>query len=294
MSPHGPSALARKEARRTTAAIGQLGSRRDVILSHRSANSEREPGHFWGYFLTPCIAVKARRRTRSTKKAKFGDDVPAYVVSMIFRTAAASVADSGLDAMEEALKLCPNISEVVADRGYTQLGPTFNREHSPHQHRHHHGLQGQRCSTSAKPVRLGPSKYPAFFHAGTFLHAFTPPNWRVPPAGLKGNKLKEFYTERAKRFGLVVNQNLPDGAKQFSSPVRDGRLNIDPDRRSALGGQPLYLPPADLNEIFGDVPDKIFHQGLINATVEELDYFHQSPPFGTTDPRPVLWAAQPL
>ena len=99
----------------------------DATNSHRSANSEREPGHFWGYFLTPCIAVKARRRTRSTKKAKFGDDVPAYAVSMIFRTAAASVADSGLDAMEEALKLCPNISEVVADRGYTQLGPTFNR-----------------------------------------------------------------------------------------------------------------------------------------------------------------------
>ena len=234
---------------------------------------------FYGYFLTPCIAVKARRRTRSTKKAKFGDDVPAYAVSMIFRTAAASVADSGLDAMEEALKLCPNISEVVVDRGYTQLGPTFNRGI----HRINIDITMDYKApmlTSAKPVRLGPSKYPAFFHAGTFLHAFTPPNWRVPPAGLKGNKLKEFYTERAKRFGLVVNQNLPGGAKQFSSPVRDGRLNIDPDRRSALGGQPLYLPPADLNEIFGDVPDEIFHQGLISATVEELDYY-QSPPFGT-------------
>ena len=258
---------------------GRHGLDPDATRSHRSANSERESGLFYGYFLTPCIAVKARRRTRSTKKAKFGDDVPAYAVSMIFRTAAASVADSGLDAMGEALKLCPNISEVVADRGYTQLGPTFNRDI----HRINIDITMDYKApmlTSAKPVRLGPSKYPAFFHAGTFLHAFTPPNWRVPPAGLKGNKLKEFYTERAKRFGLVANQNLPDGAKQFSSPVRDGRLNIDPDRRSALGGQPLYLPPPDLNEIFGDVPDEIFHQGLINATVEELDY-HQSPPFGT-------------
>ena len=159
----------------------------DATRSHRSANSERESGLFYGYFLTPCIAVKARRRTRSTKKAKFGDDVPAYVVSMIFRTAAASVADSGLDAMEEALKLCPNISEVVADRGYTQLGPTFNR-----------GIHRKNIDitmdykkpwlTSAKPVGLGPSKYPAFFHAGTFLHAFTPPNWRVPPAGLQGDE----------------------------------------------------------------------------------------------------------
>ena len=42
----------------------------------------------------------------------------------------------------------------------------------------------------------------------------------------------------------------------------------------------MYLPPADLNEIFGDVPDKIFYQGLISATVEQLDYY-QSPPFGT-------------
>ena len=258
---------------------GRHGLDPDASPSHRSGNSERPSSGFHGYFLTVCIAVKTWRMTRSDTQLAFGPSVPAYAVSMMLETAGAGVAQTGSGAMDEACEHCPNINKSITDRGYSQLGPTFNR------YIHGKGIEivmdyKSTMLESAKPVRLGPSNYPAFFHAGTFLHAYTPPNWRIPPPGLKGKELKKFYSERAKRFGLTVNKNLPDGGKQFSSPVRGGRLNIDPDRRTAVHGQPFHLPPADLKEIFGSVPDEIFHQELINVPVEQLDY-HQTIPWGT-------------
>ena len=258
---------------------GRHGSDPDATLSHRSGNSEHGPGPFLGYFLTTGIAVRSWHLTRSTKTVKFGPPVPPYVVSLIFETAAASVATTGIDAMEDALSLCPNISRLVVDRGYSQLGPSFNRR-----------IRAMNIDiamdykeparTGVKPVRLGPSGYPAFFHAGTFLHACTPPSWRKPPAGLKGEELREFYTERAQHFGLRVHRHLDGGAKQLSSPTRDGRLNIDPNRTAGPRRQPLYPPAADLTRIFKNLPQEILHQGLITAIVEDLDYF-QWPPWGT-------------
>lgn len=260
-------------------AQGRHGRDPDATLSHRSGNSEHSKGFFYGYFLTPCIAVKRRIVTGNHKKAKFGDDVPAYVVSMILDTAGASVANTGHDAVMDALDLCPNISDVAVDRGYSQLGPTFNRA------MHGMGIHvtmdyKQTALKVAKPVRLGPSRYPAFEHAGTFLHAYTPPEWRVPPEGFNDEQLQEFYAERAKRYALIVHAHLDGGAKRFRSPVHDGRLNIDPDRRTGLNGRPLHPPPTDLHEIFGDVPHEIFLQGLISVPVEQLDH-HQMPLPGT-------------
>lgn len=251
----------------------------DATHGHCSGNSEREPGGFYGYMLTTCIAVRPWHLTRSTKRVKFGPAVPPYVVSLIFETATANVAKTGIDAMEDALHLCPNISKLVVDRGYSQLGPSFNR---PIHTRNIDIAMDYKepTRTSVKPVRLGPSGYPAFLHAGTFLHACTPPNWRKPPPGLKDKELQDFYTERARRFALNVHKHLDGGAKQLSSPTRDGRLNIDPDQHTGPKGRPLHPPPADLTRIFKDLPQELLHQGLITAVVENLDYF-QWPPWGT-------------
>lgn len=258
---------------------GGYGLDPDATHGYCSGNSERESGGFYGYFLTTCIAVRSWHVTRSTKRVKFGPAVPPYVVSMVFETAAASVANTGIDAMKSALGLCPNISKLVVDRGYSQLGPSFNRPiHTMNIDIAMDYKEPDR--TSVKPVRLGPSGYPAFVHAGTFLHACTPPNWRKPPPELKGKELQDFYTERARRFALTVHEHLDGGAKKLSSPSRDGRLNIDPDQHTGPEGQPLYPPPADLTRNFKDLPQELLHQGLITAAVEDLDYF-QWPPWGT-------------
>ena len=181
---------------------------------------------FFGSHLTLAIAVKNRKLTGSRKKVKFGPDMRGYAVGMDFCPAGTSASKTGIAAFKSARRLCPGIDDVVVDRGFSQLGPTFNAT----MHRFGcHVTQDFKAPDirSAKPAKLGPSGYPAFINAGTFLHAYTPPRGRIPRSGLNKKQLGAFYADR-ERFALTVNQRLPNGAIQFEAPIHKGSFAIDP------------------------------------------------------------------
>lgn len=274
-----------REVKRTTGLIGQERPDGTVILSktpgagsgYRSAASDHPEGPFFGNYVTVAVIAKSRRVTGSRHKAKFGPELPPYVIGMDISPAGSNAARIALNALDQADKLCPQITDIIVDRGISQIRKVFNRE--VHKSNRHVTMDYKATElTTAKPVMLG-GRYPAFRHGGSFLHAATPPNKRAPAAGLTEEELQQFYIDRAP-FELVPNQHFPDGSKQFVSPTHTGSLYIDPARQTPKPGQPLHPMPNDFQDHFKDVPPEIIFQPYINASVEELDDFQQ-PPYGT-------------
>ena len=276
----------RRKFTRTTNLIGHtrtngkriLGKDIDAGSGHRNKAGDHDEGMFHGSHLTLAVAVKPRRVTRSHRKAKFGPAIAAHIVGMDFCPAGTAANETGIATVESAVRLCPGINDVTADIGFTQTRQTFNRK--MHEMRIHLTKDHRKDTLAvAKPVKLGPSGYPAFVHAGTFLHACTPKKHRVPPKGLNKKQLREFYAERQK-FALTLNQRLPKGAMQFESPIHKGRFTINPAQTTGAAGKTLYPKPRDFSTLFPGIPDKVLYKQFITVTADELlDY--QQPQFGT-------------
>ncbi len=250
----------------------------DAGRGYRSKAGEHEAGPFHGSHLTAATAVKARRVTGNHKAATFGPDVPAYVVGADYSPAGTSPATVGKRTMDIATELCPNVSDVVADMGFTQQGEKFNRV--MHEMGIHVTMDAKDIEAKkAVPVKLGPSGFPAFNHVGTLLHPFTPKHLRVPAMSLNKWERENFYLKRAP-FELIANQHYDDGGKQFQNPVNRGRLNIDPSRHTGTAHTPLYPKPADFDEHFPDIQDNVLSRSHIKVGAEQLDKFQQ-PPKGT-------------
>ena len=283
---------------RTTNLIGHRRTNGKRILSkdidagcgHRNRGGDHEEGNFFGSHLTVAIAVKNRKLTGSRKRIKFGPDIAGYAVGMDFCPAGTSASKTGIATFKSARRLCPGIDDIVVDRGFSQLGPTFNA--AMHRFGSHVTMDVKKPDiATAKPVRLGPSGYPAFVHAGTFLHAFTPRQHRVPAGGLSKKQREKFYADREK-FALTVNQRLPNGAVQFESPIHKGSFNIDPNKTTGAKQKTVYPAPNDFHAHFGKVPDEILHQRYISVTAKELHY-HQEPHFGTPPQKQSYGRRQP-
>ena len=276
----------RRQFSRTTTLIGHrrtngkriLGKDIDAGSGHRNKAGDHEEGIFYGSHLTLAVAVKHRILTGNRKKMKFGPDVAGYAVGMDFCPAGTPASKTGIATYKSARRLCPGVNDVVIDLGFSQLGPSFNA--TMHRLGAHATMDAKKPDIeTAKPVKLGPSGYPAFVHAGTFLHAVTPPRDRVPPDGLDEKQLQQFYAKRDK-FALTVNQRLPNGAIQFESPIHKGRFIIDPNQTTDTKGKTLYPKPTDYDTNFRGIPSKILQQRFITVTAKELHYY-QEPHFGT-------------
>ena len=277
----------RRQFKRTKGPIGQRRPDGKVILSstpgagwgYRSAASGHEKGPFFGNYVTVAVATRFRRVTRSLKEAKLGPPIPRYIVAWNITPAGSNPADISIDVVDKALEPCPDIEDISVDRGISQLREAFNRE--MHKRGKHVTMdQKDNMLEDAKPVRLGPSNYPAFVHGGTILHICTPKHLRAPAKGLTEDELQKFYNERD-LFALTVNQHLPGGAKQFESPIHRGRFAIDPTQLAGTTGKALYPVPDDIGTLFPDIPENVLYQRYVTVTVEELDDFQQ-PHHGTT------------
>lgn len=275
----------RRRFKRTNGLIGQRRADGGLILSrtpgvgwgHRSATSSHGEDTFFGNHVTIAVATRSRKPTRSRTKAKIGPRMPPYIVAADISPAGVNPAKAGIRTFKRARALCPRINDVVVDRGFSQLRDTFNRE--IHKMGAHVTMDHKSdWLKTARPVKLGPSGYPAFNHAGTLLHACTPKKYRVPPEGLTETELEDFYVDR-ERFALTVNQHYPNGDKQFESPIHRGDFTLGPAHDAATPGQALYPKPDDLESLFPGIPEELLFQPYIKGFNEQLDDYQQ-PHFG--------------
>ena len=197
---------------------------------HRSATATRKAGPFTGYMATIAVLVRSAYWSGRPTKCRLGPEVPPYICSLSVDPATDSVGPIGERVVSDALGIVPNLREVLADRGFTQLGEAFNRPV------HRLGLdivmdmkadEAQRT----RPVQAGPphiygtQKWPQSLHliGGALFPTWMPWNLRYLPNGLIGDYRTKKCEDRA-RWRWAPVQSLPGGGIQFRCPQCAGRV----------------------------------------------------------------------
>ena len=94
---------------------------------HRSATAKRPAGVFTGYMVTLAVLVRAAHWTGRPSKCRLGPKVPPYILGLSVDPACRNPGVIGVRVGGDVKDIAPNLKELLADRGFTQLTDTFNR-----------------------------------------------------------------------------------------------------------------------------------------------------------------------
>ena len=189
--------------------------------------------------------------------------------------------------VDDALSIAPNIEEVIADRGITQLGDTFVR--SLHELGLDVTMDLKKDMLGSKVITVGIGKHQQALLAiaGAFYPPWLPERFHEVPKGLDADGLHEFYAERAK-FRWAPAQRL-DGGIQFQCPQCAGRVvtNLKTRRKNVRPSQ--QAPEIRIRNPADDDPNAEYQathyddtccKGLATIPYDMLDRW-QSIPWGT-------------
>ena len=251
---------------------------------HRSATATRKAGPFTGYMATIAVLVRSATWSGRPTKCRLGPEVPPYICSLSVDPATDSVGPIGERVVSDALGIVPNLREVLADRGFTQLGEAFNRPV------HRLGLDVVMDMKSdeaqrTRPVEAGPphvygtKKWPQSLHlgGGALFPTWMPWTLKHLPNGLIGDYRKQKCEDRA-RWRWAPVQRLPDGSIQFRCPQCAGRVVTNLTTHAKLV---LVARSAPETAVVGGTVNGECCEGLTVVPVEALDYW-QRIPWGTS------------
>jgi len=96
----------------------------DARGGHRSAAGKRSAGEFMGYWAQPIVAIPEVTWTNGVDGIRFGPDVPLVATDLAVTAANAHPPDTVRPLLLDAkTTFDETITEIVADRGYTQAKP---------------------------------------------------------------------------------------------------------------------------------------------------------------------------
>ena len=130
----------------------------------------------------------------------------------------------GTAVVKQAGWLAP-VDEVIADRGYTPNRKKFLR---PLHKQNINVIMDHKVNTvsKAQAATIGKTGQTVLIHCGTIFPSWMPPYFHQPPKGLSGQKLCDWYDERAKyRWGLTTRR--PGGGGRFNCPQCAGRIRTN-------------------------------------------------------------------
>lgn len=246
----------------------------DATFSHHSATNKRKAGLDLGFDLHIISARRTANWKGRTASANLGDPIPPVPLHMILVPAGTDPASVGVEAIEWAKKLAPNLDEVVADRGYTEKGERFNRV--LHQKLMHTVMDSKKYRLKkVEPLVLGRHEHELFENCGTFFGGWLDESLKKPPEGLTGKKLTKWFDDRAIcRYSPV--EILANGDIRFACPQCCGRIRSNLKPRN---------PKVKVNKIAPFIVRtdgaEYCCPGRVTIPVKELDRY-QPIPFGTT------------
>ena len=184
---------------------------------HRTATNKTSAGGFTGYYAHIIIAARAATWNGNPKNLTLGVLPPKYVPHGRAIPAQNDNALNGLNAALAALENFPNLTEIIADRGYTIYGKDFVRP------LHRMGINVVMDYTKGhqkkiKTVTIGPedNEQLLLLHCGTFLVEWTPERFWIPPQNLEGENRAKWYAKRAKYLRKPQKPN-PRGCSHQST-----------------------------------------------------------------------------
>ena len=173
-----------------------------------SATSTEPAGYYMGYGLTLLVACPSGPPGGSPWNTSLGDEIPTYIIALSVDPAGSGKSGPiGREVVESGRKIAPNLTDVVADRGYTTKRETFLRM------LHRLGLNvtmdhTQRTINRPTTETVGQThktRQTVHMHCGTILPVWTTTYWQRPPARLlsPNNKkqLAKYYANRATFLG---------------------------------------------------------------------------------------------
>ena len=226
-----------------------------------------------------------------------GDEIDGYVLALGIAAAGTNPGPIGYKAIEAARRIAPNITEVVADRGFTTKRLTFNRP------LHQDGLEvimdyKQQVIDTPQVVSPGKRGDTAIMHAGTLLHRWTPPEWQTPgklAIQTIANTLKQediddgeeaktdakytelatqqWYAKRARIYAYAVHSHQAKGRKRVLCPVHAGKAAIPATNRTSPDKAVRIKVPQGTKGLCCE-------PGPVTVQADQLDQF-QSIPYGT-------------
>lgn len=199
----------------------------DARKGKRSSTNTIDAGFFVGFTATVSAAVVSVKWYGDPDYIEFGDEIPPFILAIDVNPAGTDTAPVGAKQARLIHKELPEANEMLADRGFTMKRESF--------------VAAVRAAGFSlvmdydkgeldrpRTHLLGRKQVPVIEHAGTFFHAWMPPEFDSPPKHLRSGddrseERRKWFTERLK-YSYTVNQHLQDGSIQIENPVRPGKI----------------------------------------------------------------------
>ncbi len=182
----------------------------------RSKKAKYQSEHFNGWWDTLAVAIRA---VIGGKRREY---VPPYILAMAVAPADEEAGPIGYQVTVQAKRLARKLKVVKADQHYTRKNATFVR---PLREQGWDLVMNQSVDEQkiVRPITAGKHNTPLLVHCGTILPVWTPEHLLLPPDGLSGADLQEWYDRREKYRWRVVQQ-FKNGRIKTICPQCDGKV----------------------------------------------------------------------
>lgn len=175
---------------------------------------------------------------------QLGEKVIPYILGVCVMPGMVNYAQSGLNALEMALRIAPNLNEVINDIGYSQqprfltgarklgLSPVFDYK--------------KKTANKVYSLQIGPEGHEesVLMNRGMLMPSWAPENLLTPPKPLKGKARREWLADRYEQIGYVCTQKGEDGSRRVMCPQCAGKImTTAPTRSQSERAQPRQLKP---------------------------------------------------
>ena len=243
----------------------------DARPGYKSATNKEPATLFLGYDAHIAVAVAGAVWSGNPNQVAIKPSPPGYILALHVAAGATNPGPIGLELALQSLEVAPGISDVVADRAYTNKRQSFVRP------LHQMGINVTMDYTTTesnnpKFIKVGTNGQRLLNSAGTLLPPWIPEYMHIPPQNAKPKDVTEWYVNRA-LWRWTRNRKLDNGGGQYSCSQCAGRVTTNAKTRNpdtVPNKAAPYLP----------IEDKQCCHGKVSIGVDKLDAY-QDIPFGT-------------
>ncbi|MCQ3804295.1 MAG: hypothetical protein OXC98_01080 [bacterium] len=244
-----------------------------------TATNKVPAGPFTGYYGHLTVPVRSSNWSGNPNQIFLGALPPMFNPHVKVVPANTDTAFTGLNAILATLEICPNLKEVIADRGYTRFGKNFVRP------LHCLGInvvmdyaKGQIRTMTL--VEVGPEgkEQTLRLNCGVFFSEWLEEKWHIPPEYLTGKDLEQWHVDRAKYRWTPIGRGK-NGSIRLRCPQCDGRVMTNAKTWRYRHRRTKPKPNPDIPYV-GAIDAEYCCQGTVTITVEKLDTY-QLVPYGT-------------
>ena len=257
----------------------------EARLWRHSGTDSRDAGYYVGYERHEATATRGFKWNGNPRKLGRRCKVLAYTTGVATAPAGSDIGANCFKALEQSLQTLPNLVDVIADMGISNKKDFYRPAHEANINvvRQH----ASQIVNHPRTLLIGPKGEIVIDHAGTFLHKWTPKEMLLPPEGLTGDELEDWYADRYKTYAWKLN-NGSGWPKQYECPHCRGDVTSDAqtyrtrdhENRTSDRSRPDPKPAGTVPRIEAPEDAEYCCNGLLSIGHPEYDR-GQREPYGT-------------